>query len=154
MFKNENIDNIKFGNIGNLIIDIFGIDKKLFVDTFNNYVDNGKKRNAQKIVNDISNKIDKDKFFTLLKSFIGFGYILVHKHENGDMYYYDLRTEKEMEKFIGNEILSARIEYPKNYDIKRIDIFIELENIKLQLNIRSKNGGVYPTHLMSDYTIK
>ncbi len=154
MFKNENIDNIKFGNIGNLIIDIFGIDKKLFVDTFNNYVDNGKKRNAQKIVDDISNKIDKDKFFTLLKSFIGFGYILVHKHENGDMHYYDLRTEDQMKKFIGNEILSARIEYPKNYDIKRIDIFIELENIKLQLNIRSKNGGVYPTHLMSDYTIK
>ena len=28
------------------------------------------------------------------------------------------------------------------------------ENIKLQLNIRSKNGGVYPTHLMSDYVIK
>lgn len=155
MFKNnENIDNIKFGNIGNLIIDIFGINKKLFVDTFNNYVDNGKKRNTPKIVEDISNKIDKDKFFTLLKSFIGFGYILVHKHENGDIHYYDLRTEDEMEKFIGNEILSARIEYPKNYDIKRINIFIELENIKLQLNIRSKTGGVYPTHLMSDYMIK
>lgn len=155
MFKNnESIDDIKFGKIGELIIDIFGIDKKLFVDTFNNYVDNGKKRNTPKIIDDISNKIDKDKFFTLLKSFIGWGYILVHKHENGDIHYYDLREESQMEKFIGNEILNARIEYPKNYDTKRIDIFIELENIKLQLNIRSKNGGVYPTHLMSDYVIK
>lgn len=154
MFKNDNIEDIKFGNIGNLIIDIFGINKKLFVDTFNNYVDNGKKRNTQKIVDDISNKIDTDKFFTLLKSFIGFGYILVHKHENGDIHYYDLREKQQMEKFIGNKILNARIEYPKNYDTKRVDIFIELENIKLQLNIRSKNGGVYPTHLMSDYVIK
>lgn len=155
MFKNnESIDDIKFGKIGELIIDIFGIDKKLFVDTFNNYVDNGKKRNTPKIIDDISNKIDKDKFFTLLKSFIGWGYILVYKHENGDIHYYDLREESQMEKFIGNEILNARIEYPKNYDTKRIDIFIELENIKLQLNIRSKNGGVYPTHLMSDYVIK
>ena len=151
MFKNENVE---FGKIGKLIIDIFGIDKKQFVDTFNNYVDNSKKRNTQKIIEDISNKIDKDKFFTLLKSFIGFGYILVHKHENGDIYYYDLREESQMKKFIGNGILNARIEYPKNYDTKRIDIFIELENIKLQLNIRSKNGGVYPTHLMSDYVIK
>ena len=33
----------------------------------------------------------------------------------------------------GNDFLGW-IEYPKNYDIKRIDIFIELENIKLQLN--------------------
>ena len=139
MFKNENIDNIKFGNIGNLIIDIFGIDKKLFVDTFNNYVDNGKKRNAQKIVDDISNKIDKDKFFTLLKSFIGFGYILVHKHENGDIHYYDLRTKDKMEKFIGDEILSARIEYPKNYDIKRIDIFIELETTSLLTLFNTQN---------------
>ena len=113
-----------------------------------------KKWNTPKIIDDILNKIDKDKFFTLLKSFIGWGYILVHKHENGDIHYYDLRTEDQMKKFIGDKILNARIEYPKNYDIKRIDIFIELENIKLQLNIRSKNGGVYPTHLMSDYTIK
>ena len=154
MFNNENIDNIKFGNIGNLIIDIFGINKKLFVDTFNKYVDNGKKRNTAKLIDDISNKIDTDKFFTLLKSFIGFGYILVHKYDNGVIHYYDLRDKQQMEKFIGNKILNARIEYPKNYDIKRIDIFIELENIKLQLNIRSKNGGIYPTHLMSDYIIK
>lgn len=151
MFKNENVE---FGKIGELIINIFGIDKKLFVDTFNNYVDNGRKRNTPKIINDISNKIDKDKFFTLLKSFIGFGYILVHKHESGDIHYYDLRTESKMKDFIGNEIKNARIEYPENYDTKRIDIFIELDKIKLQLNIRSKNGGVYPTHLMSDYVIK
>ena len=151
MFKNENVE---FGKIGELIIDIFGIDKKLFVDTFNNYVDNGRKRNTPKIINDISNKIDKDKFFTLLKSFIGFGYILVHKQENGDIHYYDLRTKSKMKDFIGNEIKNARIEYPENYDTKRIDIFIELDKIKLQLNIRSKNGGVYPTHLMSDYVIK
>ena len=155
MFKPyENIDDIKFGKIGELIIDIFGIDKKPFVDTFNNFVNKGKKRNTEKIVDDISNKIDKDKFFTLLKSFIGCGYILVHKYENGDIHYYDLREKPQMDKFIGNEILNARIEYPKNYDTKRIDIFIELENIKLQLNLRSKTGGVYPTHLMSDYTIK
>ena len=155
MFKNnKDIADIKFGAIGNLIIDIFHINKNLFVDTFNNYVDNGKKRNTEKIVEDISKEIDKDKFFTLLKSFIGFGYILVHKHENGDIHYYDLRTEDKMKEFIGDEILNARIEYPKNHDTKRIDIFIELKHIKLQLNIRSKNGGVYPTHLMSDYIVK
>ena len=155
MFKNENVE---FGKIGELIIDIFHINKELFVDTFNNYVDSGKKqRKAEKIVEDITNKIDKDKngkFFTLLKSFIGYGYILVHKHENGDIHYYDLREKSKMEDFIGNEILNARIEYPKNHDTKRIDIFIELKNLKLQLNIRSKNGGVYPTHLMCDYVIK
>ena len=104
MFNNENV---KFGEIGELIIDIFGIDKKQFVDTFNNYVDNGKKRKTEKNVKDISKEIDTNKdgkFFTLLKSFIGFGYILVHKHENGDIHYYDLRTEDKMKEFIGNEI--------------------------------------------------
>ena len=37
---------------------------------------------------------------------------------------------------------------------KRVDIDIETPFITLKINIRNKQGGVYPSHIMCDYTFK
>ena len=34
---------------------------------------------------------------------------------------------------------------------KRVDIDIDTPNIMLKINIRNKQGGVYPSHIMCDY---
>ena len=37
---------------------------------------------------------------------------------------------------------------------KRIDVEIDTPFIALKFNIRNKQGGVYPSHIMCDYTFK
>ena len=37
---------------------------------------------------------------------------------------------------------------------KRVDIEIDTPNITLKINIRNKQGGVYPSHIMCDYIFK
>lgn len=81
--------------IGDKIIEIFGIDKEKFKNVFRNYIKREKRVvNGEKDIVDVKNIINQDLFFKLLKSFIGFGYILVHKFDNGKVMYHDLRNEK------------------------------------------------------------
>lgn len=102
---------------------------------------------------DITKELKKNKYFQdFIESVIGYNYVLVHKINN-KIKYIDLRTEKDMKKFIGN-IKSAEIQYGgKSGNGKRIDIIIELTNLRLKINIRNKSGEIYPTHLMCDYEI-
>lgn len=111
-----------------------------------------KRIKSNKTTIDITNDIHKVKFFDFLKSIIGCGFILVHLIDN-EVYYLDLRTEDDLNKFIGDVIKNATIKYPNDGNAKRIDIDVELSNIKFNFNIRSKNGGIYPTHFMADYKI-
>lgn len=64
-----------------------------------------------------------------------------------------MRSEDDLNKFIGNTIKSAVIKYPNDGNAKRIDIEVNLSNINFTFNIRPKNGGIYPTHFMADYKI-
>jgi hypothetical protein len=73
--------------------------------------------------------------------------------DNGKIHYYNLMTPKDLDNFIG-KIQSMEILYPQNGEAKRVDIVLETSNLKIKFNIRSKDGGIEPTHLMSDYTIK
>lgn len=136
---------------GKQLLEFFGIDKEKFVNVFVNYVETGKKKRAQKEVVDVTDKAKTREFYEFLKSVIGYNYILVHKTNN--VHYYDLTTEKQLEDFIGN-IESMQVLYPQVGDAKRVDVLLETNGLSIKFNIKSKDGGIYPTHLMSDYTIK
>lgn len=148
-----NNDIKEFGKIGNEILNIFNIDAQLFLNVFNNYnVNKERKIKSNKLNVDITKDINKDKFFEFAKSVIGYGFILVHLVKS-KVYYLDLRSEDDLNKFIGNTIKSAVIKYPNDGNAKRIDIEVNLSNINFTFNIRPKNGGIYPTHFMADYKI-
>ena len=34
---------------------------------------------------------------------------------------------------------------------KRIDVMVMTDKLELNFNIRNKEGGIYPTHIMCDY---
>lgn len=137
---------------GALLLDFFGIDQKRFADTFVNYNGSGKKGGVKDVV-DVTDAAKTKEFMNFLRSVIGYNYVLVHKADNGKIHYYNLMTPKDLDRFIG-KIQSMEILYPQNGDAKRVDIVLETTNLKIKFNIRSKDGGIEPTHLMSDYTIK
>ena len=163
-----------FGRVGQNLLNMFGIDEQLFRDVFlsaddKNHIvtdDQIKDRlKAQGITNysfsnkhggihvevDPGNKADRRAIEELLKSFIGYGFILVHSI-GGRVQYHDFRKAAAVNKLC--KLKSVNIKYNFNGAAKRVDIDCDFSGILVSFNIRSKTGGTYPTHLMADYILK
>ena len=97
--------------------------------------------------------IDKNRLKELIKSGVGYGYQLVHQASNGQIHNYEM-TQSNLER--ASTPQSCIIVYGgATGQAKRVDILVETPMFKLQFNFRNKaRGGVYPSHLMCDYTIK
>lgn len=135
---------------GKELLELFGIDNKKFCDIFNTYDVEKSVKAAPKHTVDVSSKLKNNQTFNeFLKSVIGYGYIMVHKM--GRKVYVFEMDEAKMNSFI--KVNSAKIEYPKDGTAKRIDIKIELAGMSLNINIRSSDGGIYPSHIFANYTI-
>lgn len=143
-------NNEEFGNAGKQLLKLLSIDEQMFREIFNTFNKNTEKHQRTEI--DVTDKISKEDFFYFCKSVIGYGYILVHL-DKGNVHYYDLRNAEQLNEFLGDNIVKATLMYNIGYT-KRIDINIILDKIEILFNIRNKQSGIYPTHLMSDYKIK
>lgn len=137
---------------GQEILDMFGIDGNRFAEVFNKYSNSPNKQRSNKDEVDVLNIVKHSCFMDLMKTVVGCNYILVHKLKN-KVHIYDLRKEVDMNKFIGN-LESAKVLYPNDGKAKRVDVIIETSGLKLIVNLRAKDGGIYPTHLQCDYIIK
>jgi hypothetical protein len=141
---------IKSGKITNsdgiILLDTFGIDNETFCKVFNDYpeADFSKQNGA-------STKYDLTKIKNLVKSGIGEDYYMVKaggkssqfEHINSD--YADTSSD-----------ISAPIIYYGGLggNGKRVDVTFESPTYKFKINIRNKQGGLYPTHIMCDYVKK
>lgn len=138
-----------------MLLKMLCIDTEKFKDVFNSYKvkEPGKKgTRAKKESIPITSELKRNKIFkTFMKSVMGFGFILVHKNKSGDVDFIDLTTEDALNDFI-SDITEAHIEYPENGEAKRVDVIVNYPKIKFKINIRSKDGGILPTHLDADYT--
>ena len=134
---------------GNKLLDLFCIDHNKFGDIFTTY-GNKKEKDHVDVTKDLKNSKEFEKF---IESVVGYNYVLVHQI-GSKIHYIDLRTEQDMKKLIG-KVKNAEVWYGGEAgNGKRIDIMVELTNMKVKFNIRNKQGGLYPTHIMADYTIK
>jgi len=131
---------------GQKLLDMLCIDYKKFAAIFNDYVG---KCNKKKIEN-ITSKLSSNRLFKdFMMSIIGYGYVLVHK-EGSHTSVIDM-TESKAKNFI--KVKKAELIYPLDGCAKRIDLKAELNGMDILMNIRSKTGSIYPTHIMTDYKI-
>lgn len=141
---------IKSGKITNsdgiALLDTFGIDNETFCKVFNDYPDaNFSEQNGA------STDYDLSKMKNLVKSGIGEGYYMVKaggkssQFSNIDSEYTDTASD-----------VSAPIVYYGGIggNGKRVDVTFESPTYKFKINIRNKQGGLYPSHIMCDYTKK
>lgn len=142
--KEQNIIEENYNDKALLFFEMFGIDKEKFSFVFNNY---GKNTNKKEEILNITNKIDKNKLSFFLKSVIGYGYWLIHY--NKGKIHYEYIDENKLNEWV--KINNVKIRYPLDGSKKRIDIYVTLNKMQIKLNIRNKQGGIYPTHLMADY---
>lgn len=147
-------DMIKGYNIsspaGKAFLDMFGIDAVKFCESFNNYP-RSKPIQNHKVV---SRSFNKSAIEKLLRSGIGYGYYMVHHKGSGtniDIYEIDRAYMRSASTITGGITINYGGMDGRG---KRIDIECESGKYKFKFNIRNKQGGQYPTHVMCDYKKK
>lgn len=128
---------------GAKLLDLFGIDHKIFCDVFNGKLSSGKSVKAT---------LDSQKMQKFLNSGIGYGYHIIHKLSGKILS--KKMDEDAMKK--ASRVGSATIYYGgKGGKGKRVDIEMESATYKFKLNIRDTQGkDGYPTRLMCDFSYK
>ena len=141
---------IKSGKITNpdgiALLDTFGIDNETFCKVFNDYPDGNFSE-----LSGATTKYSISNIKNLVKSGIGEGYYMVKaggkssQFEHIDSAYANTASD-----------VSSPVVYYGGLggNGKRVDITFESPTYKFKINIRNKQGGLYPTHIMCDYVKK
>lgn len=143
-------DQIKKGkitdSIGKQILETFSIDETMFCEVFNQYGKGKKFPNVDANIN--ANKLKK-----FLQTCIGSNYWMVHGMEGGKVYFWEM--SKELNPRFATVSGKVNIQYGgKQGNGKRIDITFSNQYFDFKINIRNKQGGLYPSHIMCDYVSK
>jgi tetratricopeptide (TPR) repeat protein len=142
---------IKKGEIENAdgvtLLETLGIDNKSFCAVFNYYA----KGKAGKFIPQYP-EADKTKLQNLVSSGIGSGYYYAQAGAGEDQFFLiDEAYNNEASEIVGN----PKVEYGGNNGKgKRVDVVFESKKYKFKINIRNKQGGLYPSHIMCDYKPK
>ena len=132
---------------GKALLKTLGIDNKTFCAVFNSYAKG--KPGQYKIKQEAA---DIGKLQNLVSSGIGDGYYYVQGGKGSNLFF------KIDQKY--NKSASKITSEPKVYyggidgKGKRVDIVFESAKYIFKVNIRPKDRGVYPTHIMCDYKAK
>ena len=132
---------------GKAILEAFSINEKMFCDVFNKYGKNKDKFPSVKI------KPNMSALKSLLSTGIGSDYWMVHGQPGGAVHfwYMDPKRNKAFSKVSGD----ITIYYGgKSGNGKRIDIEFSNSFFDFTMNIRNKQRGLYPSHIMLDYKSK
>ncbi len=132
---------------GLMLLKMLGLKPKKLADVFNSY--GGKQERSEE---NVFSKMEKEKFIKFLKSGIGYGYHYVHAKNPNEIHHFKM-TREFMNK-LANPVSAIAYYGGKKSAGKRVDIDIDTPYITLKINIRNKQGGVYPSHIMCDYTFK
>ena len=84
---------------------------------------------------------------------VGYGYFLIHANNvNTDDIESFYISEADVRKYVTPS--SVVVQYPTGGSAKRIDVKIETPKFTFKVNIRNKQGGIFPSHIMCDYKVK
>tara|TARA_Y100000593_G_C4256060_1_gene309710 strand:+ start:42 stop:1205 length:1164 start_codon:yes stop_codon:yes gene_type:complete len=143
---------IKSGSItnelGKKVLESLGIENELFCKVFNDYGKGGKMVDPHEV--DVSKKVNKQNLKKLLQTAVGANYWMVHGMEGNKVYFWEMpKIKNDAFATISGQIT---LYYGGTGGTgKRIDITFSNPYFEFKLNIRNKQSGLYPSHLMMDY---
>jgi hypothetical protein len=150
-------DELKSYNIkaaaGKRFLEIFGIDPVRFCQSFADYPRSSPIPNHM----EVSRTYDKSAIEALLKSGIGRGYTMIHNtgtrgNAHGvKVYDVDASYMRQASTLMGGVTIYYGGRDGKG---KRVDMVCESSKYKFSFNIRNKQGGQFPSHVMCDYITK
>ena len=146
--ENDMKDGLVSKKSGKQILKAFGVNNAKFCKVFNDYGD-GKQVDPH----EFKVKLDKNILKKLLETAIGANYWMVHALKNGDVYFW--HVTKTRNSAYSNVTGDATLFYGgKQGRGKRIDLEFSNQYYDFQMNIRNKQSGLYPSHIMLDYNSK
>jgi plastocyanin len=142
-------DEIKKGQVttkkGEKLLQAFGINNALFCKVFNDYERGGVSQKEN-----VTNQINKSVLEGFMATAIGAGYHMIHEVRGKITHYWVGEKENgNFAKIVGNVIVHYG---GLRGGGKRIDIEFGNTYYNFKVNIRNKQGGKYPSHIMMDYT--
>ena len=130
------------------ILDIFGIDENKFIEIFTKYDKKTAKRAGRKQLVNATRQTNMRALLQLLVTGIGYGYWMVHEKGKKGVEFYEMTRRRMMDSA---KVKRVTILYPKPGEAKRLDIEVITKLYIFKINIRNKQGGLYPSHIMCDY---
>ena len=130
---------------GLAVLNMFGIDADLFKEVFYMY-DKKRKGGSKKI---IIRKKATPELRNFARTVVGYGYHLVHKMNNGIIHHHEV-SHSDYTNY-ADPVGNVEIIYPEPGTAKRIDMKVRTKKMEIKYNIRNKQGGTYPSHIMADY---
>lgn len=138
---------------GLALLKTLGIDPDAFAQVFASYKGGTEKRNAPKKLDNVTSKINKNNLKNFLATGVGYGYYLVHaKSLNSDSVITEYLDKNSV--LHGVTPKKVTVQYPIGGSAKRVDVEIETPMFTFKVNIRNKQGGTFPSHVMCDYKMK
>jgi len=129
------------------ILKAFGIDEKEFIEIFTSYDPRAAKKASKKKRVDVTRKVNKKALQQMLLTGVGYGYWMVHQ-KGKKVEFYEMTKRRMMQSA---KVQSVTILYPEPGSAKRLDIEVLTPRYEFKINIRNKQGGLYPSHIMADY---
>lgn len=145
-FQDGKIDNTE----GQALLETFGINNEIFCRVFNEYKDDGTGTDFSEY-NGPTKKYDAAKLYNLVSSGIGDGYYMLKAGGGVEFFYVGEEYNRKASAPIGGIIIEYGGATGKG---KRVDVRFESETYKFKINIRNKQGRLYPSHIMCDYKKK
>mgnify|MGYP003647327831 FL=1 len=151
IFTKQDLDEGQVTNtVGKDIVDMLGLDPTLLGATFSGFESGTFKRTSV----DVTHKVDKSKFRKFLTTAIGSNYWMVHGKEGGKISFWFMNPN-DINKYADLGSGKLIIYYGgKKSSAKRIDLELSNNYFDLKINIRNKQSGIYPSHIMCDYKSK
>jgi hypothetical protein len=134
---------------GVALLEMLGIDNEIFCRVFNEYEEDKTGTNFKQFHQKTENP-DQAKITRFMESGIGSGYYMLKGSQKGsyDFFLVDEAYSKAAAKLSSD----IDIEYGgKGGVAKRVNAVFNTQKYRIEINIRSKSGGVAPTHIMADY---
>ena len=134
---------------GKQILKAFGVNNQKFCKVFNDYGKGSKQIDPH----EFKVKLDKNILKKLIETAIGANYWMVHAEKNGSINFW--QVTKARNSAYSNVTGEATLFYGgKQGRGKRIDLEFSNQYFDFQMNIRNKQSGLYPSHIMLDYNSK
>ena len=145
--QREIIDNNITTPLGRAIINMLGLDEQKFCDIFNLF---GKEK-----ISDHEEKVtvNRTMLIKFLQTAIGSDYYMVHGLEGKRVNFWYMNPLKNKAMATPTSDITAYYGGTSGMG-KRLDVVFSNRYFDFKLNIRNKQSGLYPSHIMLDYVSK
>ena len=145
--KDDILDGTVQSEAGKKLLDMLGIDDKIFCDVYNSY---GKKK--FKAQHELEKSIDSKALEAFVQSSMGHGYYMLHLSDNQKTYQFEEITPEYMKKACQIKSKIGILYGGVTGGAKNVLAEFRTNDFKFEIDFRNRSGGIEPTVMGTKYT--